>query len=90
MSRLRHAEDLVWEWDPIGLKHVRDDVPGEYDGLARILDSMLLAGRHPAAIVERLSGELRANWGIFSVPADLEDRIGNLARLDYRSEDRGV
>lgn len=80
MSSTRNVKDLIWEWDPIGLSAVRDEVPDEYDELARIVASMLDAGSHPSAIVERLAKELSTNWGIGIIPTDLESRIARLYR----------
>lgn len=78
LSSRTKLRELMWAWDPVGLRDVRPQVSSEYDGLADIALAMIRKGYVSQDITERLISELRQNWGVEAPPFDLKEGIESI------------
>jgi hypothetical protein len=56
--------DLVWDWDPIGVSDVREDVADEYECLVGPLLSRLTRGETTAEVAAFLTEMLAEHFGL--------------------------
>lgn len=78
LSNRVRLRELMWAWDPVGLRDVRPQVSSEYDGLADIALAMIRKGCMSQDIAERLVSELRENWGVEAPIFDLKSGIESI------------